>query len=58
MLMCVTCTSVGQPGEPIRHTMYVPMNAVKNMISVPRNSHMPSFEFGMAIPIFRVGEAA
>jgi hypothetical protein len=38
--------------------MYEPMNAVKNMISVPRKSHSPSFEFGMGIPIFRAGGAA
>ncbi len=32
--------------------MYVPMNAVKNMISVPRNSHIPNLELGMGMPIF------
>jgi hypothetical protein len=31
------------------------MNAVKNMISVPRKSHIHSFEFGIANPIFNGG---
>ena len=51
MRMCVTSGFDGQPSEPRRSTMYVPMNAVKNMISVPRNSHIPNFEFGMGSPI-------
>ena len=51
--MWVSSVSVGQPFDPSRRTIYDPMNAVKNMISVPRNSHNPSFEFGMGIPIFR-----
>ena len=51
--MWVSSELVGQPREPSRKTMYDPMKAVKNMISVPRNSHIPSFEFGMGIPIFR-----
>jgi hypothetical protein len=38
--------------------MYEPMKAVKNMISVPRNSHIPSFEFGIGIPILRAGAFA
>ncbi|GAB5440536.1 MAG: hypothetical protein Fues2KO_08850 [Fuerstiella sp.] len=33
--------------------MYDPIKAVKNIISVPRKSHIPSFEFGIGIPIFR-----
>ena len=57
ILMCVTAGSVGQPSEPIRITMYVPIKAVKNMISVPRNSHIPSLAFEIGIPILRVGAA-
>src|SRR3954464_10508905 len=53
--MCVTCGSVGQPSEPSRSTMYVPISAVKNMISVPRNSHIPSLELGMGRPILSGG---
>ena len=55
MRMWVTFGSCGQSGEPSRSTMYVPMNAVKNMISVPRKSHIPSFELGMGNPIFKGG---
>jgi hypothetical protein len=31
------------------------MKAVKNMISVPRKSHIPSFELGIGSPILRGG---
>ncbi len=55
MRMWVTFGSCGQSGEPSRSTMYVPMNAVKNMISVPRKSHIPSFELGMGNPILSGG---
>jgi hypothetical protein len=34
------------------------IKAVKNIISVPRNNHIPSFEFGMGIPILRAGAFA
>ena len=62
-MMWVTLVSVGQADrpfastEPKYSTMYVPINAVKNMISVPRNSHIPSFEFGIGSPIFTAGFA-
>jgi hypothetical protein len=55
--MCVTSGFVGQPFDPNRSTMYVPMKAVKNMISVPRNSHKHSLELGIAIPILMGGAA-
>ena len=55
MRMCVTSGLVGQPGEPSLKTMYVPIRAVKNMISVPRKSHIPSFPLGIGTPILRVG---
>ena len=49
----------GNGGTVIRGgDLIVPMKAVKNMISVPRNNHIPSFPFGIGMPIFRVGAVA